>query len=334
MNDYSQGPVAGPAPTTYANEAAPNYAAAGTRSKNNFLNREVPPVPNGLKFLLIPILIVTLIVLGLTSFVANYYSGGYYTVGGSIAFNIFATAWTIIVVIYFFVAFFGARHGHYRWIIFILLIFTVLWWLIAFAYLASNAHTLVSYVNGYNSYYSDYYNNYSYDYYDYGYSSTSYVDTFSVVAYCAAAASGLGALVWIFWVVFFGIYTRAMFRTTGSASSAPAPVPVSYGEAKPPIQPPQPVYQQHQNVAPYQQPQYPSQLPQGSYPPNTPMPQGGAPYNVPVSPAPEYQHRPMNIESVPPPRSDMVSPLSDAGYTNPSFGGQNPQNYHEMPLKG
>ncbi|KAF3942068.1 hypothetical protein ABW19_dt0202968 [Dactylella cylindrospora] len=326
--DYSQGAIGGPAPPPQ--QMQPQQHAAGAH--NEFLSKERPEFPTWVAYLLIPILIFTLIVMGLTGYAVSdpYLKTGY----DSLPFALFAASWGIIVTVYIFLAIGHMPHIHYKWIVFILAVLTCIWWLVAFAYLASQAREVMNYINTIDDYYnsySSYGSGSSSDYSDIindiidsyfgkakrdisrrksSSSSSSYYSSaldewnkYKTAGKCMAAAAGVGAIVWILWMIFTIFYSIALFRNVNfhSASGAVvAPPPVSY-EPKTGI--------------PLEQPAYPA-VP---VPVASPVPAYG-----PVKPDPAYDPR-VQTPFITPPPPQPYQPMPVSG---PPVSGT----YSEMPV--
>jgi len=295
------------------------YTPAGHTDQN------VPQYPKWIQFLLIPILVLTIIVLGLVAYAMNigrsgqkdqteagYYVYYIYEYGvdgaASLAFNIFACVWGMIVTVYIFLALGPVARLHFKWLIFALSILSCIFWLTAFAYIASFASNFKKFITDNEDSALFYYAGYSSSYSS-GYSSGNIygsgddtlntvldvIKTIKNVQQIVAAAAGIGALVWILWMVFTSIYSIALFRGTsfnsGMVASAPAP---SY-EPKPGM-PLQPMYPPEQPA--YQQPM-------------SPGPQGYA-YAQPVAypplkPEPVFDPRLQNQVMTPPPQQPVYT---------------------------
>ncbi|KAI1128686.1 hypothetical protein F5Y10DRAFT_169010 [Nemania abortiva] len=182
-------------------------------------------------------LVLGIICLGLTA-----YTVAVFPITGA-ALMLFTAIVTLITSIYILVAHFGPPKAYNYWAILGLDIFHVIFWLISFALLASQAAIILAA--------SDYY---------YG-----YYTGFTILGSITAAAAGLGAVNWVAYVVALVLHSIALHRhrkaglhaMPGVAPSAPVAGATAEGEKIPmqpqPAQghyPPQQVYE-----VPYQQPQ-------------------------------------------------------------------------------
>ncbi|KAK6534565.1 hypothetical protein TWF281_005878 [Arthrobotrys megalospora] len=243
MADYSQGPIAGAPP------AQPGYNNANTTMSSNpdnaFLSKVKPPYRPWLGFLPPVILAFTVGVIAMVGYAAWALNDG----SQSIGFNLFTGVWTLLVGTYLVLAFWVLPNIHYRWIIFILSVLSCIWWLTAFAYLASNTRDTfraIDLLDPYSSYTNT--NPYSFDPSDYGFrkrdldaikslgkrQSTStllyYIrrlPTLKKAAGTMAGASAIGAIIWVTFCVFTVFYGISLF--SGPPSSAPAPMAPAVG---------------------------------------------------------------------------------------------------------
>ncbi|KAK6507096.1 hypothetical protein TWF481_005545 [Arthrobotrys musiformis] len=337
MADYSQGPIAGapPAQPGYNNANTPTFSS---NPDNAFLSTAKPAYRPWLKFFPILILVFTVGVIAMIGFVVNSVGTGTQSLG----FNLFAGAWTLIVGTFLVLAFWNMPHIHYRWIIFILSVLSCIWWLTAFAYLASNTKESFQVINLLESY-SSYT---SFDPSDYGFkkrglseamgtvsmlgkrqSSVSQIydaiknlSKYKTAASVMAGASAIGAIIWVIFCVFTVFYAMALFSR--SSSSAPAavtpmgPVPVAQ----------EPKIETYANV----QPVYP---PIGAAP--------ITPAGQPMRPESTYSSAPTYVTSDPrdpraAPGAEFLTPPPPPGapgYVNPQFGGYEvDRNYTVSPL--
>ncbi|KAK6528884.1 hypothetical protein TWF694_004115 [Orbilia ellipsospora] len=330
MADYSQGPIGGaPQPGPYIPPTT-NAATGEGSADNGFMSTQQPAVRPWLKFLIPVIMVLNLGVLAMVAYAAHELNTG----ADSLGFNIFAAVWTLIVGGFFIVAFFVMPHLHFKWIIFILSILSCIWWLTAFAYLASQTHSIyqvIDLVNKYASLGSDY-----------GYSfaktskfkrdlitlasaavqkrqytgldgSLSYYyaifKTYKTVAAVMAGASAIGAIIWVLFMVFTILYALALFR--GSSSPAAAGAPATY-EPKVEMQP-------YGGVAPpYTGPPAPAPVGQEGFAPTKPE---AVAYDPRMQPGTEFM--------TPPPPPGASHAAGGMTYVNPAFGapGSHPQAY-------
>ncbi|KAK6340817.1 hypothetical protein TWF696_009135 [Orbilia brochopaga] len=116
------------------------------------LSRERPPYPPWLRVLPPVILVFTIGVLAMVAYVVHTVGEG----KDSLGFNLFACSWGLIVTTYIILAMFQMPHIHYNYIILILSIFSCIWWLTAFAYLASDTRKVFDVIDLVNSYASLY----------------------------------------------------------------------------------------------------------------------------------------------------------------------------------
>jgi len=194
----------------------------------------------------------------------------------SLSFAVFACVWTILVGIYISLSFSVWRGSHYRWIIFILLILSTIWWLVAFACLASDAKDALDSVkladralrqsSGY--------------YYSPSRIPNSLLDWYSrfrTASKGMAGASGLGALIWILFIVFTIFYSIGLFRKQyNGAVTYAQEAPMGTIEQKQAMQQPYPVVQSPPPVV--QSPPPTAQF-GNYYPPNPAVPGSAPPYN-------------------------------------------------------
>ncbi|KAK6361898.1 hypothetical protein TWF730_005607 [Orbilia blumenaviensis] len=320
MADYSQGPIGGAPPTQ------PGYNTVNTPMVSDpdkaFLSNSRPPYRPWLKFLPILILVFTVGVIAMVGYVVNTVNNGTQGLG----FNLFAGAWTLIVGTFFILAFWNMPHIHYRWIIFILSVLSCIWWLTAFAYLASNTKDSFQAINLLEQY-SSYTSNF--DPSDYGFKKRdlaalgmlerrqSYSALYEYVrnlkkykkaASVMAGASAIGAIIWVIFCVFTVFYAMALFS---SAPSTPAP---NAPMGAPPVA-------QEQKIETYAHVQ-------PAYPP-TAVAQPMRPEGT-FSGVPTYVSNDPRDPRMAPGADFLTPPPPGAGYTNPQF--EVDRNYTVSPL--
>ncbi|KAH6687864.1 hypothetical protein F5X68DRAFT_275572 [Plectosphaerella plurivora] len=286
----------------------------------------VPVYPRGFIGLRIAQFVLAFLVLGLSAF------GVWGLPISGICLTLFVSLATLITTVWLLVAHFAKPRIYNYWAVLSLDIFLVIFWLVAFAVLASQVSALYSLV-GLSSYYYDY---------SYYYSSSTLESTiFTAWLACQAAASALGGVLFVLFVVTLVMHVMALHRhraagrhsTPGSAvtpAGTSAPVLAPYGDKTNPVQSyPAPVYTQTQQTQGYppqqQQQQYydpsavtsPSsatQAPQGYYAPQQQQQQqmyGDGQYQH--QPQPQYQQQQPGY----PPQTTSPPPLS-AQYTGSS----------------
>ncbi|EPS42692.1 hypothetical protein H072_3295 [Dactylellina haptotyla CBS 200.50] len=336
--DYSHGPIGGmPQPLPYqptAHNTAPEKATG-----NSFLSTEQPAYPGWLKFLPVAILILALGVIAMVGYVAHEFNSGTESLG----FNLFAGSWTLIVGTYLILAFFFMPHIHFRWIILILSAISCIWWLTAFAYLASNTrqvYQIINYINQYSgsfggSSYYGYKGKFKRDVLMFTESmivgsglqkrqfSTSDLsslsgllsafNTLKTVAAVMAGAAGIGAIVWLLFMAFTIFYAISMFRGSPSPGAGAAN------------------YEPKVEMQPYnaQAPAYQPPVSAEGYAPA--KPEGAAIYDPRMTPGTEFMTPP------PPPGTNQPTGMT---YVNPQFGAGQPytavsepdRNYTVSPL--
>ncbi|KAF3915844.1 hypothetical protein AA313_de0200483 [Arthrobotrys entomopaga] len=321
MADYSQGPIGGAPqpgpyipPTTTTTNAETGEGSAG----NGFMSNQPPNYRPWLNFLIPVIMVLNLGVLAMVAYAAHKLHTG----NDSLGFNIFAAVWTLIVGAYFIVALFVMKHLHFKWIIFILSVLSCIWWLTAFAYLASQTRQLYQVINLVNSY-SSLGSSYGYSFAKTGkfkrdlavafaaatavqkrYTSLSgygdldsYVKifkTYKTVAAVMAGASAIGAIIWVLFMVFTILYALALFRGFSSSSGTIGGAPGATYEPKVEMQP-------------YAGP--PAPVGQEGYAPTKPE---AVAYDPRVQPGTEFM--------TPPPPPGVVQPAGGMTYVNPAFG--------------
>ncbi|KAI1822922.1 hypothetical protein F4861DRAFT_358689 [Xylaria intraflava] len=161
--------------------------------------------------------------------------------------TLFTAIVTLISSIYLLVAHFGNPAAYNYWAILGLDIFLVIFWLISFALLASQAASLLSIA--------------SYDYFDPYYSFAN--DALGIYGVICAAAAGLGAVLWLIYLITLIIHSIALHRhrraglpaMAGASAGAPGIAEVQGADPKIQMQPqppqayypPQPIVQNHPN---------------------------------------------------------------------------------------
>ncbi|TGJ85269.1 hypothetical protein E0Z10_g3516 [Xylaria hypoxylon] len=220
----------------------------------------IPLYPKAFVAVRILQLVLGIICLGLTGYLTAVAP-----IGGAVL-TLFTSITTLITGIYILVAHFGPPKAYNYWAILALDIFHVLFWLIAFALLASQAALLIAYSSDYFGYYSGY----------------------TIIGSIAAAGAGLGAINWVAYIVALILHSIALHRhrkaglhsTPGSSPSPPvvgAPAVASVEGDKFQMQPQQPQayyppqqvyeapYQPQQQQQQQQQPLQQQSLPQQNY---------------------------------------------------------------------
>ncbi|KAI0425363.1 hypothetical protein F5Y09DRAFT_321910 [Xylaria sp. FL1042] len=217
----------------------------------------VPIYPKGFVAVRIIQLVLGIICLGLSAYITSVLP-----ITGAVL-VLFTSIVTLISSIYILVAHFGPPAAYNYWAVLGLDIFHVLFWLISFALLASQAALILSFSD-------DYYYGYSY----YGYTAYGSI---------AAAAAGLGAVNWVVYVVALILHSIALHRhrkaglhaMPGKSASATDAPPVAAAEV--PMQPQQPQtyyppqqahevsYQQQHQPQPVQQVQQQQSYQQQTY---------------------------------------------------------------------
>lgn len=92
----------------------------------------------------------------------------------------------LIVTIYYIVAWFGPKSIYNYWAVLSLDVFLLVFWLISFALLASDAALLFAYINDYSEECDDYTG--------YCYTVSDYNSAYTTYAACMAGAAGIGGL--------------------------------------------------------------------------------------------------------------------------------------------
>ncbi|KAI1282636.1 hypothetical protein F5Y07DRAFT_193787 [Xylaria sp. FL0933] len=179
-----------------------------------------PIYPKGFVAVRIIQLILGVICLGLSAYITSVIP-----ITGAVL-VLFTSIVCLISSVYILVAHFGPPTAYNYWAILGLDIFHVIFWLISFALLASQAALILSY--------TDYY----YDGYYYGYTTYGSI---------AAAAAALGAVNWVVYIVALILHSIALHRhrkaglhaMPGKSASATGAPPVA-AAAEVPMQPQQP----------------------------------------------------------------------------------------------
>ncbi|KAI1164635.1 hypothetical protein F5B18DRAFT_240807 [Nemania serpens] len=209
----------------------------------------IPLYPKGFVAVRIIQLVLGIICLGLTA-----YTVAVLPIVGAVL-MLFTAIITLISSIYILVAHFGPPRAYNYWAILGFDIFHVIFWLVSFALLASQAALLLAY--------SDYYGYY------YG---------FAVFGSIAGAAAGLGGIQWVVYIVALVLHSIAFHRhrkaglhampgksasipTTGAPGVAGVPVEAEKIVVQQPeaYYPPQQVHEAAYPQQPYQQQQQPYQ---------------------------------------------------------------------------
>ncbi|KAF3078530.1 hypothetical protein TWF569_002794 [Orbilia oligospora] len=328
MADYSQGPIAGapPAQMGYNNV---NTTTMSSNPDNAFLSTVRPPYRPWLKFLPILILVFTIGVIAMIGYVVNVVGDG----SQSLGFNLFAGAWTLIVGTFLILAFWNMPHIHYRWIIFILSVLSCIWWLAAFAYLASNTKQSFEVIKILESY-SSLSSTYSFDPSDYGFrkrdlsalgllekrQSVSQIyeyirnlPKYKTAASVMAGAATIGAIIWVIFCVFTVFYAMALFSSSPSQPAPAAPMgPVPVGQ--------EPKIETYANVQPVYPPAAATTAPTFGHPSRP---------DSTFSSAPTYiTNDPRDPRAAP--GAEFLTPPPPGGYTNPQF--EVDRNYTVSPL--
>ncbi|RVD88255.1 uncharacterized protein DFL_002446 [Arthrobotrys flagrans] len=332
MADYSQGPIAG-APPTQPGYNNVNTTTMSSNPDNAFLSTVKPPYRPWLKFLPILILVFTAGVIAMVGYVVNFAGNGTQSLG----FSLFAGSWTLLVGTFLVLAFWNMSQIHYRWIIFILSVLSCIWWLTAFAYLASNTRESFKAIKLFEQY-SSYTNSYGFDPSDYGfrkrdlgairllekrqsisqiYEIIRNLPKYKTVASVMAGAATVGAIIWVIFCVFTVFYAIALF------SSSPSPLAPVASMGPPPVG-----QEQKTETYAYVQPAYP------------PVAATTAPVTgQPIRPESTFSSAPTYVTNDPrdpraaPGAEFLTPPPPGAGYANPQFGGYEvDRNYTVSPL--
>ncbi|KAI1267469.1 hypothetical protein F5Y18DRAFT_424565 [Xylariaceae sp. FL1019] len=261
--------------------------------------------------------VLGIIVLGLTA-----YCVAVFPVTGA-ALGIFTAIVTLISSIYILVAHFKSPRAYNYWAVLGLDIFLVLFWLISFAVLASQAAAVLSVAEYYDG-----------DYYYDDYATISY--TFGGIA---AAAAGIGAILWVFYIATLVLHSIGLHRhrkaglhampgnaatsvEAGAAAGVPAGGEKVEMQPQQPNQAPQPqTYYANQAVSPqqsYVSPQQYAGHEQQGYPPQQQQQQ--PPYYPQSSPSPS-------------PIASQPTGGSYVGYQQPQeLYNTHPTTVHEAPI--
>jgi len=172
----------------------------------------IPPMPLWAAIIRIFQLVLAIIVLGLTAYADNTFN--YAFSGFGMAFFVFA--WTLLFLAYIGVSAAFVPTLYNMWIHLGLEILTVIFWLVTWALLASEA-----------SVWSDYEST-SYTVYGHTYTTSNYLPPkWKTAIDCAKASAGIGALEWVLFVitlVFFGI---SLFKLRAAEGAVGAPSAVA-----------------------------------------------------------------------------------------------------------
>ncbi|KAI1314182.1 hypothetical protein F5Y03DRAFT_389658 [Xylaria venustula] len=205
-----------------------------------------PIYPKGFVAVRIIQLVLGIICLGLSAYIVSIIP-----INGAVL-VLFTSIVTLISSVYILVAHFGPPAAYNYWAILGLDIFHVIFWLISFALLASQAAAVLSYT----------------DYYGF------YDDAYTAYGSIAAAAAGVGAVNWVVYVVALVLHSIALHRhrqaglhaMPGKSATAPETTvpPVAAVDVQMQPQQPQNYYQPQQahEVAYQQQQQQQHQPPQ------------------------------------------------------------------------
>ncbi|KAJ6262376.1 hypothetical protein Dda_3184 [Drechslerella dactyloides] len=345
------GPIGGAPPVQYTN-AAPAAAPPGTMAADSkkLMTTERPAYPEWVRFLPPVILLFTVGVLAMVAYVVHTTDTGQ----DSLGFNLFACAWGLLVTPFIIVATFTHPRLHYTYLILVLALFSCIWWLTAFAYLASDTKKVMDVIKLIESYASLYGSSSSifkraamalpgHIAMDFAkidgllaaakdgglvkrasYGSVSGIlqeyykefQTLKTVSKVMAGAAGLGAIIWILWVVFTVMFIIGLAR--GSRSS-----PGVAGTYEPKIEQQQQFQPQYQPTATQlgQPPVYPTMPPPAAMDSSSYAPvksEGFAPSQptiIPVDPRAQEQ-----FITPPPPPSQAATPAPGTMYVNPQFG--------------
>ncbi|KAK3324317.1 hypothetical protein B0T19DRAFT_228153 [Cercophora scortea] len=216
-------------------------------STQGLLAKGVPALqPAWLLFVKIAILVLSVIILGLAAWALSIFGGlasGLGYSGGAAGFAVFATIWTFIVYGGTIAIEMVATHLFYRIAGVVLYSLSIIFWLTAWAYAASQASTWNSAGSLFGSF-------------------GGVDNSFKKEGSALGAVAGLGALVWILAIVHFVFFIKAALADSEGSGANNAELgqvkPAEFVQPAPPVQaayPQQPYPQQ-----PYpQQPQQPQQ---------------------------------------------------------------------------
>ncbi|KAI1334633.1 hypothetical protein F5Y15DRAFT_420720 [Xylariaceae sp. FL0016] len=213
----------------------------------------IPVYPKGFIAVRIIQLVLAVICLGLCAFGVTYLP----LVGACLM--IFTAVSTLITSVYMMVSHYGPPKAYNYWAVLGLDIFLVIFWLISFALLAAQVSAIFYY-----------YDSYSYYYYD-----DEYTDAGITLGACFAAATGLGGVTWILYIVSVAIHgvalhrhRKAGLRCMPSAAPSTGAGSAPTGGEKIQMQPQQTaVYPQSNTPVPQQQMYAPPQQQQNFYQP-------------------------------------------------------------------
>ncbi|KAK1783029.1 hypothetical protein QBC45DRAFT_151848 [Copromyces sp. CBS 386.78] len=150
----------------------------------------VPPFPSWIFYIRIAILVLSLVLLGVAAWAVSLFAGGEsaaYGYTGSSGMMVFVTIWSLVVYGGSLGIQFGAPHLFYRIAGLILYILAVIFWLVGWAYAASQAALVLDWSGGYGG-----------AVHDYG----------SALAVCA----GLGAVAWVLSIIDLVFFILACVR--------------------------------------------------------------------------------------------------------------------------
>ncbi|KAK3688066.1 hypothetical protein B0T22DRAFT_143618 [Podospora appendiculata] len=219
-------------------------------STQGLLAKGVPALqPAWLLFVKIAILVLSIIILGLAAWALSIFGGlasGLGYSGGAAGFAVFVTIWTFIVYGGTIAIEMVATHLFYRIAGVVLYSLSIIFWLTAWAYAASQASTW----NSAASLFGDF--------------GGGFDNSFKKEGSALGAVAGLGALVWILSIVHFVFFIKAALADSeGSGANnaelgqvkpaefvQPAPVQAAYPQQQYPQQPQQP-QQQYAVQQPY-----------------------------------------------------------------------------------
>ncbi|EWC46179.1 hypothetical protein DRE_04557 [Drechslerella stenobrocha 248] len=151
----SQGPISGAHMPQHAQYNNGNTHPGAAPDFRKMMSTKKPEYPAWLRILPLAILVLTFGVLAMIAYVVNVSGTGEQSLG----FNLFACAWGILVLAYIILAIFSIPSIHYNWLILGLSVLSAIFWLTAFAYLASDTHKIfqaIDLINQYASLYSSF----------------------------------------------------------------------------------------------------------------------------------------------------------------------------------
>jgi len=187
--------------------------------------------PTWLTFVRIAQLLLAFLILALVSFALSAVPGG--NAFGTFGFNIFCSLYTFITLGYILVTPRKAAHLYNCWAALVLEIFMVIFWLCAFATLASWSSAWVLWDALTKRSYDD--NSYSSSFDDDSYSSALDAAADALAKFragwrCAAAAGGLGGILWILALVSLVTYSVFLHRHRRSPENKGLPEDGSPGQ--------------------------------------------------------------------------------------------------------